>query len=261
MTLKKAYVDIPEGQIHYRTEGSGDPIVLLHESPTSSITYSRVIPILAKRFRVIAMDTIGYGNSDALNRTYEVADYARTIRHFLDALALDQVCLVGHHTGCVLALETAVTWPDRVEKLVLSGLVIPTDPQKAEELQKAPRYRFGGMDEQGEFILNRWRNYRALCTPEYDLEGWYQIFVDIMRPGARTFDGHQAIFRHDTMARLPLIKCPTLVLHGTNDVVLGDPEKLRSLIPDVRTTIIKGGGVFVAFEMPEAFSGAILEFV
>ena len=137
---------------------------------------------------------------------------------------------------------------------------MPTEPEKAEELRNSPRYSFSGMDEEGQFILNRWQTYRGLCTPGSNLENWYQVFVEIMRPGARTFDGHQAIFRHDTMSKLPLIKSPTLVLHGTNDVVLGDANKLRSLIPDVRTKIIEGGGVFVAFEIPEAFAGPILEF-
>ena len=259
--MKKAYVDIPEGQIHYRTEGSGRPLLMLHESPTSSITYSRVIPILARRFRVIAMDTMGYGNSDPPETTYEVADYARTIAHFLDAMELKQVSIVGHHTGSVLAIEFAVSFPHRVDKLVLSGLVVPTEPEKVEELRNSPRYRFGGMDEEGQFILDRWKTYRGLCSPGADVEGWYQIFVDILRPGAHTFDGHQAIFRHDTMSRLPLIKSSTLVLHGTNDVVLGDANKLRSLIPDVRTSTIEGGGVFVAFEMPEAFAKPILDFV
>ena len=46
--MKRAYVDIPEGQIHYRVEGKGDPILLLHAAVTSSNEYTRVIPFLSK---------------------------------------------------------------------------------------------------------------------------------------------------------------------------------------------------------------------
>ena len=59
--MKKAYVDIPEGQIHYRIEGSGEPVLLLHAAVTSSDEYTRVIPFLAKTYCAIAMDFLGNG--------------------------------------------------------------------------------------------------------------------------------------------------------------------------------------------------------
>ena len=258
--MRRAYIDIPEGQIHYRTAGSGRPILLLHESPTSSITYSRVIPLLAERFRVIAMDTMGYGNSDLPPTQYEIEDYGRSIKHFLDALQIEKTSIVGHHTGSALAVEVATRYPERIDKVVLTGLKVPTDPQKAEELRGSQRYRFEGMDEEGQFVLNRWRTYRALCTTS-KLEDWYPLFVATLLPGSHAFDGHQAIFRHDILPRLPLLTQPTLIVTGTKDVVVGDEAKLLSLIPNVTTKTIEGGGVFVAMEMPHEYASAILEFV
>ena len=75
--MKRGYIDIPEGQIHYRTAGSGEPLLLLHRSPSSSEEFGDVIPILARDYWVVAMDTPGYGNSDDPPRVYEIADYAR----------------------------------------------------------------------------------------------------------------------------------------------------------------------------------------
>ena len=60
----RAYTDIPEGQVHYQTAGDGEPLLLLHQTPMFSEEYSLMIPILAPIFRVIAMDTLGYGNSN-----------------------------------------------------------------------------------------------------------------------------------------------------------------------------------------------------
>ncbi len=73
--MKRAYVDVPGGQVHYRTEGRGRPLILIHQSVCSSDEYSRVLPLLAKNYRVIAMDTLGYGESDKPPRVYDIPDY------------------------------------------------------------------------------------------------------------------------------------------------------------------------------------------
>ncbi len=65
--MKRAYADIPGAQVHYVTEGSDEPLILLHESPRSWRTYTRLIPLLAKTHRVIAMDTLGF-NAAQSNR-------------------------------------------------------------------------------------------------------------------------------------------------------------------------------------------------
>jgi len=54
--MKRAYTDIPEGQIHYRIEGSGEPILLLHMAVSSSDEFSRTMHFLSKKYRAIAID-------------------------------------------------------------------------------------------------------------------------------------------------------------------------------------------------------------
>jgi len=62
--MKRAFIDTPEGQIHFRTEGRGEPVLLLHKASLSSEEYKEMIPILAKNYRVIAIDVLGCGDSD-----------------------------------------------------------------------------------------------------------------------------------------------------------------------------------------------------
>ena len=64
--MRRGYADTAVGQVHYREAGEGEVVVLLHQTASSSIMYYRVMPYLAGRFRVVAMDTPGFGNSDAL---------------------------------------------------------------------------------------------------------------------------------------------------------------------------------------------------
>ena len=125
--MRKAYTDIPEGQVHYRTEGNGEAVLILHASPSTSEEYEEMIPILAKGYRVIAMDTLGFGMSDDPPRYYEITDYARSVVSFLDALGIEKTSIVGHHTGSTIAIDIAVSYPQRVDKLILAG-VATMDP-------------------------------------------------------------------------------------------------------------------------------------
>ena len=119
--MRRAFADTPGGQIHYRTAGSGRPVLLLHQTPRSSDEYRDVIPLLARDFRAIAMDTIGYGDSYRPAWTCGIEDYAAGARDLLDALGVARAAVVGHHTGAVIAMELAAAWPERVERLVLSA--------------------------------------------------------------------------------------------------------------------------------------------
>jgi len=76
--MTKGYVDIPEGQVFYRTEGSGEPLLLIHQRPFSSEEYSPMIPILAQSCRVLAIDTLGHGYSDNPPREYEIEAFTQS---------------------------------------------------------------------------------------------------------------------------------------------------------------------------------------
>ena len=58
------YAQAPQGQLHYRDAGSGDPILLLHQTPRSLDEFAELQPLLARNHRVIAMDMVGFGGSD-----------------------------------------------------------------------------------------------------------------------------------------------------------------------------------------------------
>ena len=107
--MKRCYVDTPEGQIHYRTEGDGEPLLLLHQIGLSSAQFLLVIPTLAKRYWVAAVDIIGYGNSDLPLLPYKTADYAKATFHFLDSLHIKKTSIVGARFGGSIAVEIAVS--------------------------------------------------------------------------------------------------------------------------------------------------------
>ncbi len=119
--MRRGFVDTPDGQIHYLEEGSGDPVVLLHPSPHSSNFFYHTIPVLSPHLRVIAMDSMGYGDSDRPSPPYtEMIQYARSVTWLLDGLGIEKAHIVGFLTGAEVATEVGAAFPDRVNKLVLS---------------------------------------------------------------------------------------------------------------------------------------------
>ncbi|MQF69558.1 alpha/beta hydrolase [SAR202 cluster bacterium AD-804-J14_MRT_500m] len=119
--IRRGYADTPEGQVHYRIDGEGDPVVLLHQTPRSSRMYSDLIPILARQFRVIAIDMLGYGSSDAPPAGASMADMATNVVNFMDALDIGRCHLFGLHTGAGVSAKAVAEYPERFQSLILFG--------------------------------------------------------------------------------------------------------------------------------------------
>jgi len=118
---QRHFFNTPLGDVHYIDAGQAErpPVVLLHQTPRSVDEFAEVIPILAERHRVLAVDNPGYGCSDTPPRQPTVEEYADVVVALLDHLAIPRAHLVGHHTGAILAVDIAARHPSRVERLVL----------------------------------------------------------------------------------------------------------------------------------------------
>ena len=131
--MKRGYADTPEGQVHYVEEGQGEPILLLHQSPRSSRMFLKLLPLLGKEYRAIAMDMLGYGYSDSPPRDGDaIMALAGNAIHLLDALGIEKAHLFGIHTGAVVAGETAAGWPERIGSLTLYAYTVIEDERERE---------------------------------------------------------------------------------------------------------------------------------
>ena len=110
--MKRGYIDTPEGQVHYRTEGNGESFLLLHKAGLSSDEYTEMLPFLGKSYRAIAMDVLGYGNTDLPKPEPKFDDYVKNIMHFLDAMKINKTSIAGHLLGSSFAAEIAATHPE-----------------------------------------------------------------------------------------------------------------------------------------------------
>jgi haloalkane dehalogenase len=105
-------IDVLGSTMSYREAGTGTPVVFLHGNPTSSHLWRKVMPLVGQG-RLLAPDLIGMGDSGKPAIEYTLADHARYLDAWFDALGLDRVILVGHDWGGVLAFDWAARHPRR----------------------------------------------------------------------------------------------------------------------------------------------------
>jgi pimeloyl-ACP methyl ester carboxylesterase len=256
----RAFLDTPAGQIHYRTAGTGRPVLLLHQTPRSSDEYRDVIPLLARELRVIAMDTIGYGDSYTPARTCAVEDYGRGAVDLLDGLGIARAAVVGHHTGAVIGSELAARHPDRVERLVLSNSPY-VDAEDRERRKTRPPIDEVEVREDGSHLTELWRR-RLAFYPKGRPDLLARFVMDALKAGDRAEEGHRAVSAYRMETTVAAIRCPTLVMCGTEDPFsyprLGP---LAAAIRGSRRLEIPGGTVAVVDQMPAEFAAAVLPFL
>jgi pimeloyl-ACP methyl ester carboxylesterase len=103
----------------YRSAGSGPPIVLIHGMVNSSRHWEEVALRLSDRYRVIAPDLIGHGDSAAVRGDYSLGAHAASIRDLLATIGVDRATIVGHSLGGGVAMQFFYQFPQRTERLVL----------------------------------------------------------------------------------------------------------------------------------------------
>jgi pimeloyl-ACP methyl ester carboxylesterase len=255
-TSRRGYVDLPWGQVHYRHGGTvGDPVLLvLHQSPLSSATYDAVITPLAERgIRTIAVDTPGFGLSDPPPQPWTIPQYAAAVWQIADALALPRVHLLGQHTGAIIGAEAAMIAPERIERLILQGLPLYDDDERREKVSSyAPGY-LPVID--GSHLRVVWDRVLGLYPRISPDEADRQV-AEYLLVGPDYAVAYRAVFAHrlDTDG---LAGIPTVLLHGSDDLVDRMTPAVRAALPGVPLVTIPGGTDFVADEQPEAFADAV----
>ncbi|CAA6826659.1 MAG: Alpha/beta hydrolase fold protein [uncultured Aureispira sp.] len=119
-TDQSRFLIIDDMLVHYRDEGEGEPIVLLHGAFSSLHTFNEWSKILQKNYRVISLDLMGFGLTGP-NKTgdYTIGNHIRVLKRFFNILGLKKAHLVGSSLGGWLAWEFTYRYPQRINKLVL----------------------------------------------------------------------------------------------------------------------------------------------
>jgi pimeloyl-ACP methyl ester carboxylesterase len=263
--------------VAYRQAGSGPVLVLVHGITSSSETWERVMPYLARRFTVIAPDLAGHGESDKPKGDYSLGAHASGVRDLLLALGHERATFVGHSLGGGIVMQLSYQFPERCERLVLvdsgglgrevsmllraatlpgSELVIP--------LLAATRLLDAGAMAGG--LLGR-LGLRAGTDLEEMARGHSTLsdretraaFVHTLRSVVE-FGGQ----RVDASNRLYLAEhLPFLLIWGEHDSIIpvSHARAAHRRVPSSRLEVFPRSGHFPQLDEPERFLDVLIDFI
>ncbi len=159
----RRFVSVDGRRVHYRRVGEGPPLVMLHGSPGNSEMMLHEMAACAPHFTCIALDTPGFGDSDALaGDELTVSDLAHATADAMAALGLPPCLLFGTHTGAAIALELGARRPERASGLILDAVPLFT-PAEIEEIFRdffVPLV----VDPLGGHFISTWMRFRDQFT-------------------------------------------------------------------------------------------------
>ena len=259
--IERRFVQTRSGKLHIAVSGDGFPVLLLHQTPRSWDEFRDVLPQLGRNYRAIAMDTVGFGDSQPLPPGSDsIEAWAGAAHDLLDALELPQVAVVGHHTGAAIATEMAASRPERIKALVLSASPYVDAAKRAHAVGKK---LIDHVDRHidGRHLLELW-TMRQPFYPEGDIHLLERFIIDALKAGDRAAAGHHVVHRYVMETRLPLVRCPTLVIAPTADPhAYPHARKVADAIHDSRVVEIENGMVPLPDQMPELFARVVDQFL
>jgi pimeloyl-ACP methyl ester carboxylesterase len=241
-------------RIHYLVGGDGPPLLLLHGHPSRALEWGPILRPLTSHHRVIAIDFLGYGESDAPDVDYSIATQAGVVVGLLDALGLNQTDVLGFSMGGWVALKLAAEHPERVRRLVLvdsGGL------------------KFQTMLTPDSFVprtLAEFREFEALHSDRRlpDFVARDLVRLQHERAWALRRVGQSLLsFRDALDGRLENVRMPVLLVWGTADrlIPFEVARRFERELPHAKLVALEGCGHLVLWDCGDRAVPEVLAFL
>jgi proline iminopeptidase len=284
---RDGFVDAGGVMIYYESIGRGPPLVILHGGP--GVPHDYFLPYLlglASHHRLIFIDERGCGRSQRLTnpRDYTLDAMVNDVETLRVALDLDQIDLLGHSFGGILAQAYVIKHPAAVRRLILastgsSAAQINADFARVKNsLDKHLRNRINALEARGIFDESgaQLKEYRRLADQAEGPFDYYvrpspwdssggQIGWDVLREmwGGRSdfhIDGNLADF--DLTPALRQLKVRTLIIYGDHDLLgPGTAQQTRAAIADSQIIELSRSGHMTFVDQTDAFLNAVSAFL
>ena len=249
-------------KIHYVEAGSGPVVVLLHGLGGDATNWAFNIAQLARKYRVIVPDQIGFGKSDKPLINYRISTFVDFLDRFLKELKVERASLVGNSMGGWVAAAYTIAHPEKVERVVLvdaAGFSFAPGFDTGQLIKLNPSTREGMKELVSHVFYNK-------------LIFMSDAFIDAsMAARINAGDGHtirsitESIIRREDVLdnHLSVIKQPTLIIWGREDGLLpvSDGERFKKEIPNSQLIVFEQCGHVPQVEKAAEFNTAVLNFL
>lgn len=239
------FINIDNLNIEYTIEGEGYPVLLLHGWGSSFDVYKGIINTLKNRYKVVALNFPGCGNSDTMENPWNLDDYCNLVLKFMNEIGIENPIMFGHSHGGRVTLKMAADgmvnppkivlldsaglipkksfrqkWRAKSFKIIKTVLTLPIIKNFSAPLLEKARKHYGSADYNAAPLVLR------------------QTLVSLVNTDLRDI--------------LHNIACPTLLIWGENDTAtpLADAKIIESKIRDCGLCVIKGTGHYSFCERP-----------
>jgi 3-oxoadipate enol-lactonase len=261
-----ATIEISGGRrVHYDESGEGPALILIGGLGSTRVAWKPVAAALSSRFRVLRMDNRDAGENDPESEPYSIADMARDIAGFLDAMEVKRAVVLGHSMGGFIALHLAADRPDLVDRLILVGTSPVAGAALGHPLPLTPPEEW--IADPSERVR---RNGPQSYAPGFfdDKPELLEEIAERVRGNRITVEGYNrqqsAISdTHDIRSRLSEITVPALIIHGDIDplVSIRGGEILEQGLPNARLLVYRGVGHHPHIERADRFIDDVLTFL
>lgn len=244
--------------LEYTDVGTGDAVVMLHGWGASKELYQNVIETVSEKYRVIALDLPGFGNSSEPPEAWSVSQFAELCAKFIAALGLESIILLGHSFGGRVSIKLALMdgLPFEIKKLILVDSA-------------------GILPKRGLGYKLRIYSYKAAkkVLQSAPMRNLFPNAVEKMQKnrGSADYASASPIMRgclvkavnEDLEPLLSKIHTETLLIWGSADdaTPLSDGQKMEKLIPNAGLAVIDGAGHFSWLDAPAVFDAIIRSYL
>lgn len=239
--IRKAYVDTPGGQLHFRyVRGPGIPLLLFHRTPVDSSCFDGVLGELGGSRGLYAFDTPGFGGSFQPPGAPEISQYRDWMIAAINGLAIDRFHLFAHHTGTHIATEIAAAEPQRATSLIVNGAMFISAEERAgfRAAVKDP----DPIDADGAHLSACWALVKSFF-PRYVPELVHTELVGAMRSMSGRKQAFDMLFKQDYPAVLARVRCPVLAMAAVDDPLRAFLDRIPAALPHVRTEVLGSAGI------------------
>lgn len=258
-----AFLQNQGAKIYWDEQGSGDPVLLIMGLGYPSYLWHRTRPALNERYRTIAIDNRGSGQSDVPSApAYPIPLMASDAAAALDAAGIKSAHVFGLSMGGMIAQEFALQYPERVRSLIL-GCTAPGGPNAVRAEKKVNDVLMArGLTPEEAAKAMRPFIYDSSTPPDRIEED-----LAIRRKWFPKPEGYlaqlQGIFAWESYPRLERISVPTLVIHGLSDQLVppGNGELIAAKIPKAKLVMLPQASHIFTTDQPEPSKRAVMDFL